>query len=235
MGRLGRAAGVAVAVTCIALGASFAAPTRAEEAANASSVPYTAHAATAPVLSAAANQDVIAELPKAGAAESNLPAPVAMHAVATLQPEPAQDSEPQPSAKPLSDLVSDYASSDAADDELECLATAVYFESKSEPLTGQLAVAKVIINRTHSIRFPATICGVVKQRGQFSFVSHGRLPAVPRTSTHWRTAVAIATIARQQLSQSDTGEKALYFHARRVAPGWHLVRVGAIGNHVFYR
>jgi N-acetylmuramoyl-L-alanine amidase len=235
MVRFGRAAGIAVAVTCIALGASFAAPTRAEEAANASSVPYTAHAASAPVLSAAANQDVIAELPKTGVVESDLPAPVAMHAVATLQPEPAQDSEPQPSAKPLGELVADYASSDAADDELECLATAVYFESKSEPLAGQLAVAKVIINRTHSVRFPATICGVVKQRGQFSFVSGGHLPSVPRASAHWRTAVAIATIARQQLSQGNTAETALYFHARRVSPGWHLVRVGAIGNHVFYR
>ena len=235
MVRFGRAAGVAVAVTCIALGASFAAPTRAEEAANTSSVPYTAHAASAPVLSAAANQDVIAELPKTGAVESDLPAPVAMHAVATLQPEPAQNSESQPSAKPLGELVADYASSDAADDELECLATAVYFESKSEPLAGQLAVAKVIINRTHSIRFPASICGVVKQRGQFSFVSRGHLPAVPRASTHWRTAVAIATIARQQLSQGNKAETALYFHARRVSPSWHLVRVGAIGNHVFYR
>jgi spore germination cell wall hydrolase CwlJ-like protein len=47
--------------------------------------------------------------------------------------------------------------------------------------------------------------------------------------------VAIATIARQQLSQSTTAENALYFHARRVAPRWHLTRVGAIGNHVFYR
>jgi spore germination cell wall hydrolase CwlJ-like protein len=198
-------------------------------------VPYTEHAATAPVLSAAANQDVTADLPKTGAAESNLPAPVAMHAVATLDSEPAQDDAPQAAPKPLSDLVADYASAEAADGELDCLATAIYYESKSEPLAGQLAVAKVIINRTRSGRFPSTICGVVKQRGQFSFVSRGRLPAVPHASGHWRTAVAIATIARQQLSQSTTAENALYFHARRVAPRWHLTRVGAIGNHVFYR
>jgi spore germination cell wall hydrolase CwlJ-like protein len=187
------------------------------------------------VLSAAANQDVMAELPKTGAAESDLPAPVASHAVATLDSLSAEPSEPREAPKSLSELVADYASAEAADDELSCLATAVYFESKSEPLAGQLAVAKVIINRTRSGRFPATICGVVKQRGQFSFVSGGRLPAVAHGTPFWRTAVAIATIARQQRSQSATAENALYFHARRVSPGWHLTRVGAIGNHVFYR
>jgi spore germination cell wall hydrolase CwlJ-like protein len=29
--------------------------------------------------------------------------------------------------------------------------------------------------------------------------------------------------------------KALYFHARRVSPGWRMSRVGTLGNHVFYR
>jgi spore germination cell wall hydrolase CwlJ-like protein len=235
MGRFGRAAGVAVAGICLALGATFAAPSRAEEAATAASVAYTEHAATAPVLSAAANQDVIAELPKTGAAESDLPAPVASHAVATLDSAPVEQSQPQAAPRSLSELVADYASADAADDELHCLATAVYFESKSEPLAGQLAVAKVIINRTRSGRFPSTICGVVKQRGQFSFVSRGRLPAVSHGTPHWRTAVAIATIASQQLSESATAEHALYFHARRVSPGWRLTRVGVVGNHVFYR
>ena len=61
----------------------------------------------------------------------------------------------------------------AADEALECLAGAIYFESKGEPLTGQLAVAEVIINRAKSGRFPTDVCAVVKQRGQFSFVRGG--------------------------------------------------------------
>ena len=119
------------------------------------------------------------------------------------------------------------------DEELECLATAVYYESKGEPLVGQLAVAEVIVNRTKSSRFPSTLCGVVKQRGQFSFVRGGRLPHAPRNAS-WRKAVAIAHIAVNDLADG-AAPSALFFHARRVSPGWKLKRIAAVGNHVFYR
>ena len=62
--------------------------------------------------------------------------------------------------KPAGDLASMVAQlrgADAGSRELECLATGVYFEAKSEPLAGQLAVAKVIANRAQSGgRFPST-------------------------------------------------------------------------------
>ena len=135
----------------------------------------------------------------------------------------------------LAALVADLRGSDAGSRELECLATGVYFEAKSEPLAGQLAVGQVIANRSNSGgRFPASYCGVLFQRGQFSFV-HGRsLPSVPRSSRQWQTAVAIAKIVDQDLKNSEVGN-ALFFHARYVSPGWRLKRVAAIGNHVFYR
>ena len=236
MGRLGRAAGITVAGISIALGASFAAPSLAEEANTASTISYTQHAANAPILAATNALETSNELPKTGVAEENLPAPVALHAVATVEPAP-EAVEPAAPVTPrsLSELVDAYDNSgEVADAETECLAIAIYFEAKSEPLAGQLAVADVIINRRESGRFPASICGVVKQRGQFSFVRGGRLPAVARSSAHWRTAVAIAQIAQQELSESKT-PNALFFHARRVSPGWRLTRVGAVGNHVFYR
>jgi spore germination cell wall hydrolase CwlJ-like protein len=144
------------------------------------------------------------------------------------------DDAPVRPNRSLAELVSDYASSDTADAEQECLATAIYYEAKSEPLAGQLTVAEVIINRTKSGRFPATLCGVVKQRGQFAFVRGGRLPATPRASAGWRTAVAISHIAREELA-SGSAPRALFFHAKRVSPGWRLTRVASIGNHVFYR
>ena len=56
------------------------------------------------------------------------------------------------------------------------MAGAIYFEAKGEPLSGQLAVAEVILNRAKSGRFPKAICSVVTQRGQFSFVRGGRIP-----------------------------------------------------------
>jgi len=143
----------------------------------------------------------------------------------------------KPAVKPtgdLSSLVSQLRSSEAGSRELECLAGAIYFEAKSEPLAGQLAVGHVVANRSKSGRFPSSYCGVVFQRSQFSFVRGRALPPIPRSSLQWKTAVAIAQIVDQALHVS-TVPKALFFHARRVSPRWRLTRVGTVGNHVFYR
>ena len=125
-------------------------------------------------------------------------------------------------------------SSEAGTRELECLAGAIYFESKSEPISGQLAVGQVIANRSKSGRFPSSYCGVVFQRSQFSFVRGRSMPPIPRSSKQWKTAVAIAQIVDKALHVSAV-PKALFFHARRVSPRWRLTRVGTVGNHVFYR
>jgi spore germination cell wall hydrolase CwlJ-like protein len=135
----------------------------------------------------------------------------------------------------LATMVAQLRGPEAGSHELECLATGIYFESKSEPLAGQLAVGKVIANRAQSGgRFPDTYCGVLFQRGQFSFI-HGRaLPSVQRSNKQWQTAVAIAKIVDQGLKESSVGN-ALFFHARYVSPGWRMKRIASIGNHVFYR
>jgi spore germination cell wall hydrolase CwlJ-like protein len=131
--------------------------------------------------------------------------------------------------------VADLRTSDPGSRELECLATGIYFESKSEPLAGQLAVGHVIANRANSGgRFPGSYCGVLFQRGQFSFIRGSSLPSVPRASKQWQTAVAVAKIVDQDLHASPVG-KAMFFHARYVSPRWRLKRVAAVGNHIFYR
>lgn len=135
----------------------------------------------------------------------------------------------------LGETVAKLRRSEAGSRELECLAAGVYFESKSEPLAGQLAVGQVIANRADSRgRFPSSYCGVLTQRGQFSFVRGGRWPSVNKNSLQWKNAVAVARIVDADLHASNVG-KALFFHARRVSPGWRLTRVAAVGNHVFYR
>lgn len=131
--------------------------------------------------------------------------------------------------------VAQLRSASAGSAELECLAGAIYFESKSEPLKGQLAVGHVIANRTKSGRFPASYCGVVYQRSQFSFVRGHSMPHIDRSGRQWQNAVAIAKIVDRGLQPSPLSGKALFFHARRVSPGWNATRVGAIGNHIFYR
>jgi N-acetylmuramoyl-L-alanine amidase len=145
-----------------------------------------------------------------------------------------ETSAPEPSPRSLATLVAAHNDGATLDDQQKCLATAVYFESRSESLTGQLAVARVVINRARSGRFPTTLCGVVTQPGQFSFVRAGRLPVVNANSAQWRNAKAIARIALDESWDSHV-EGALFFHATRVAPGWNRQRMAQVGNHVFYR
>jgi spore germination cell wall hydrolase CwlJ-like protein len=155
---------------------------------------------------------------------------------AAARTESVEPAEPEaPVRRSLAALVGAHSSSQTADAEHECLANAVFFESKGEPLSGQLSVAEVILNRAKSGRFASSVCGVVKQRGQFSFVRGGRLPAVPRASAAWKKAVAIAHIAREDMADSPASH-ALFFHATRVRPAWRgLKRIATVGNHIFYR
>jgi N-acetylmuramoyl-L-alanine amidase len=139
-----------------------------------------------------------------------------------------------PRASSLSALVAQHGGTAPADREAECLAGAIYFESKGEPLDGQLAVAQTILNRTTSGRFPRSVCSVVFQPGQFSFVRGGGFPPIARGSRHWREATAIAHIAANELWDASVSN-ALFFHARHVSPGWRMRRIGSVGNHVFYR
>ncbi len=134
----------------------------------------------------------------------------------------------------LGTLVAQLRGTEVGSRELECLAAGIYFESKSEPLAGQLAVGEVIANRTQSGRFAKTYCGVLFQRGQFSFIRGKSWPSINKQGRQWQTAVAIAKIVDQDLKDS-AASNALFFHARRVHPGWRLKRVASIGNHVFYR
>src|ERR1019366_9204292 len=80
----------------------------------------------------------------------------------------------------LASLVSSQHQSADLPRELNCLASAIYFEAKSESLSGQLAVGRVIVARSKSSRFPNSYCGVVFQPSQFSFVRVGGMPAIAR-------------------------------------------------------
>ena len=120
-------------------------------------------------------------------------------------------------------------------DELQCMAGAIYFEAKGEPLAGQLAVAEVVINRAKSGRFPADVCSVVTQRGQFGFVRGGQIPSIDEGRTAYRTALAVARVALADAWDSPA-PAALYFNTPNRRPGGaHLVKIASVGNHVFWR
>ncbi|UYV16287.1 cell wall hydrolase [Porphyrobacter sp. ULC335] len=136
----------------------------------------------------------------------------------------------------LSELVGMVDTDAALDEQMRCLAGAVYFEARGEPLAGQLAVAQVIINRTEDGRFPRSYCGVVAQPGQFSFMRGRHMPQVREGSAAWNRAVAVAQIAHKGLWESEAGN-AVFFHARYVRPGWShtKTRLAQIDTHIFYR
>ncbi len=140
----------------------------------------------------------------------------------------------QPAAS-LAALVDRYAASDAPlDSETRCLATAIFYEARGESLRGKLAVGDVIVSRAGSGRFPASLCGVVTQRGQFSFVRGGAMPQVNEGHRMWRDSLAVARIAIDRAWESPA-QGALFFHASHVSPRWAKTQIAQVDNHVFYR
>jgi spore germination cell wall hydrolase CwlJ-like protein len=146
----------------------------------------------------------------------------------------AAGADEAPRAVSLAELVAQQPEPADLSRELNCLASAIYYEAKSETLNGQLAVGRVIVARSKSGRFPDSYCGVVFQPSQFSFVRGNSLPATPKASRQWKNAVAVAQIAHEGTWRSPV-EGALFFHAAYVSPGWRLTRMARVDNHVFYR
>jgi len=137
---------------------------------------------------------------------------------------------------PLYALVQKFETNAALDQETNCLATAVYFEARGESVEGQLAVARVVMNRAASGRYPPDWCSVVKQPAQFSFVRHGEFPQADSNSEAWMKAEAVAELAAANVVPS-VGTDVLWYHADYVAPTWRhgLQEVQQIGAHIFYR
>jgi len=120
---------------------------------------------------------------------------------------------------PLQALVDKFASNAPLDEQTNCLATAVYFEARGESAEGQLAVARVVMNRAASGRYPPDWCSVVKQHAQFSFVRHGEFPSVDTNSYAWQKAEAVAQLAVANVVPSLSND-VLWYHANYVAPTW---------------
>lgn len=126
--------------------------------------------------------------------------------------------------------------------EQRCLAEAVYFEARGEPLDGQVAVAQVVLNRVRNPAYPETICKVVYQnrhlrnRCQFSFACDGIADAI-NEKPQWELA---QKVARETVSGQRYLEKvgaSTHYHATYVNPRWsrYMKRLERIGQHIFYR
>ncbi len=223
-----RAARLAAAALAFVASSGWSAPLWASSADAAPiASAYLAHAVVGSGLSDTGLSDLglndssLAQVPAASAALS-------VHMSASVAPIEA-------APRALDDLIAELGAADVANAEQDCLANAVYFEARGEPVEGQLAVAEVVLNRTQSGRYPPTVCGVVTQRAQFSFVRRGVIPRADRASGAWRRAVAVARIAvdgARRLLPANV----LWYHANYVTPSWcrRLARNTRIGLHIFY-
>lgn len=130
-------------------------------------------------------------------------------------------------------------------EEVQCLAENIYYESAKESFEGKLAVAQVTLNRANSGKFPSTICGVVKQKDringvivcQFSWFCNAAYTKLVRNPYQWEESVIVAKKALTSAVAHDKlyEQKAMYYHANYVNPGWRLQKIGQIGNHIFYK
>jgi len=137
--------------------------------------------------------------------------------------------------------VSDLPEPPAMSDDAACLAEALYFEARGEPVRGQIAVAEVILNRARSDQFPDTICDVVYQGSdrrnacQFSYTCDGRPEIITEHDAHdhlRRLAAHLVEGGRLGLARG-----AQFYHSVTVQPSWaeKLHQVARIGDHVFLR
>lgn len=153
-------------------------------------------------------------------------------------PEPPAVADAQPPQKLTATWI-DAQPVPQANEQSNCLATAIYHEARGESIAGQQAVAEVVLNRVDDAAFPRTICGVVKQRVakgcQFSFVCEGKT-GTPRDSEAYSRAQKIAHTMLEGFPRELTNG-ATYFHTRMVNPSWsrRFERTAYIGAHMFYK
>jgi spore germination cell wall hydrolase CwlJ-like protein len=151
-------------------------------------------------------------------------------------PTPAPGVPPPSPAQRLHLEGKDYAKAE------RCLANAIYFEARSEPIKGQQAVAQVVVNRAFSGFYPNDICGVVYQNAhrhlscQFTFACDGKRKAITERG-HWARANRIAKQTLDGQIYVPEVAKSTHYHAVYVHPNWvrEMKKMVRFGVHNFYR
>lgn len=88
-----------------------------------------------------------------------------------------------------------------SDQDVRCLATAIYYESSGESINGQYAIGEIILNRLHN-RVASSVCGVVNQKNgkhyQFGFKAR-KIKGIPKSKLNY-----FLCVARTVLNQEDS-------------------------------
>jgi len=115
-----------------------------------------------------------------------------------------------------------------------CLALAIYHEARSEPLVGQVVVAQVILQRVKSDKYPNTVCGVVKQKHQFSFYWDGKSDE-PKDKVAWKVAKEVVKEIQKGVWPYIVPGCLWYYNPDIADPKWakKMKHFALIGNHRF--
>ena len=122
------------------------------------------------------------------------------------------------------------------DEDKYCLAQNIYFEAGNQSLLGKLAVGLVVMNRVKSQRYPNTVCGVVRQRKQFSWVDDSKSNN-PTKDRAWDDSLRLSEEVLSGKADFLGFENVTHYHADYVNPRWssEMVEVAKIDQHIFYR
>jgi N-acetylmuramoyl-L-alanine amidase len=115
--------------------------------------------------------------------------------------------------------------------QLNCMAEAIYFESRGQPISGQKAVGHVIMNRVKHHKYPKTVCGVINQGCQFSYTCSG-----PKRITDHESFNLAKSAAKSVLNgEADITNGSLFFRTRSSANLRSINVLYSVGDHIFYR
>ena len=124
----------------------------------------------------------------------------------------------------------------------KCLANAIYFEARDEPVRAQIAVAQVVLNRTFSPYYPNDVCGVVYQNDhrrlacQFTFACDGKSKAITEPDA-WERAQKIARDTLDGKLWMPEVAKSTHYHDDWAHPNWvrEMKKMDKLGGLIFYR
>lgn len=105
----------------------------------------------------------------------------------------------------------------------QCLRQALFFEIRNGNKQAMQNVADVIINRVAARGFPSTVCKVVQQPWQFSYLNKGKPTLDWDEYLSYADAQAleqINKIAFDTLVHGSNNQQILWYHTHAVKPSW---------------
>ena len=134
--------------------------------------------------------------------------------------------------------------------QLACLTKNIFYEAGGEPILGQAAVARVVLNRiTHG--FGSNPCNVIYQTTivhqenddgetqkvklcQFSWVCEAKTEPNKNTLRYQQASQVAYDVLAYDAYNDVVPKSTLFFHNLSVDPKWPYQQAKKIGNHIFY-